>query len=434
MLAISRDDVSSTEITNFTKEERFIKLPIEKYLGMLNIEANGPQMAMINAINNPKYRFITGALSRRIGKTTVANIIGQLVTLVPKSNVLIMSPNYSLSNISFEEQRKLIRVFDIEVEKDNSKDRIIELSNHSTIRMGSVSQVDSCVGRSYDLIIFDEAALTDDGEDAFSVALRPTLDKPGSKCIFISTPRGKNNWFAKYFYRGFSPDFPAWVSVHADWRENPRVSEEDIKEARKAVTKAQFEQEYEASFTSFEGQIYKFDTDSQVQNLSELDISKMDTIIGLDIGFKDATVAIVFGYDYETECWYALDEYYETEKTTGHHATAILMLEEKYNVQAIFIDSSAQQTRYDWAYGYNLATLNANKSVLDGIAYCQTIVENNRLVVDPKCENLLAALDQYRWDEGSNLIKERPKHDDYSHAADALRYALYSYTTGISSV
>jgi hypothetical protein len=434
MLTISRPEISSSEITEFPTDSRFIKLPVDKYIALLNIVPNGPQIAIVNAINNPQYRFIVGAVSRRIGKTTIANIIGQLVTLVPGSNVLIMSPNYSLSQISFEEQRKLLRAFDIEVAKDNSKDRIIELSNHSTIRMGSVSQVDSCVGRSYDLIIFDEAALTSDGEDAFSVALRPTLDKPGSKCIFISTPRGKNNWFAKYFYRGFSEDFPAWASIHADWRENPRVSEADINEARKAVSKAQFEQEYEASFTSFEGQIYKFDSDTQSYDLSELDIGRMDTVIGLDIGFKDATVAIVFAFNYEDNVWYALDEYYETEKTTDQHAKAVGALEEKYNVQAIFIDSQAQQTRYDWAYNHDIATLNANKSVLDGIAYCQSIIENNRLVVDPKCVNLLAALDQYRWDEGATLIKERPKHDDYSHAADAMRYALYSYTTSISSV
>ena len=97
-----------------------------------------------------------------------------------------MSPNYSLSQISFDLQRNLIKHFDLEVVKDNAKDKVIELSNGSTVRMGSVNQVDSCVGRSYDLIIFDEAALAD-GRDAFNVALRPTLDKDNSKAIFIST-------------------------------------------------------------------------------------------------------------------------------------------------------------------------------------------------------------------------------------------------------
>ena len=51
-------------------------------------------------------------------------------------------------------------------------------------------------------IIFDEAALVD-GRDAFNVALRPTLDKDNSKAIFISTPRGRNNWFSEFYQKAF---------------------------------------------------------------------------------------------------------------------------------------------------------------------------------------------------------------------------------------
>ncbi len=99
---------------------------------------------------------------------------------------------------AFDLQRNLIKHSDLEVTKDNAKDKVIEISNGFTVRMGSVNQVDSCVGRSYDLIIFDEAALAD-GKDAFNVALRPTLDKDNSKAIFISTPRGRNHWFSEFF-------------------------------------------------------------------------------------------------------------------------------------------------------------------------------------------------------------------------------------------
>ena len=173
MLTISRQDVSA----EFHQDRRFLKLPVERYVEQVRArriidgELNRPQIALVNACNNPKYRFIVAALSRRVGKTTVANMIAQLICLVPDSNVLIMSPNYSLSSISFELQRNYIKKFDLEVTKDNSKDRIIELSNGSTVRMGSVSQVDSCVGRSYQLVLFDESALSAAGEDAFNIAL-----------------------------------------------------------------------------------------------------------------------------------------------------------------------------------------------------------------------------------------------------------------------
>ena len=431
MLRISRDDISSTSITEFPADERFIKLPIDKYLTLLGLELNGPQIAIVNAVNNPKYRFITAAVSRRVGKTTIANIIGQLITLVPNCNVLIMSPNYALSSISFEEQRKLIHLFNLEVEKDNSKDRVITLANGSSIRMGSVSQVDSVVGRSYDLIIFDEAALTREGQEAFEVALRPTLDKQGSKAIFISTPRGLRNWFATYFQYGFStaPAFRGWASLHADYRENPRVSLEDIEEARLTMPAARFQQEYEASFAVFEGKIFLFNS-----NTSSYEFEynpELEYIMGTDIGFRDPTAMIVLGYDGEK--FYAIDEYLENNKTTDQYAAACKELEDKYEVQMIFIDSAAQQTRYDWATNFDISTINATKSVLDGIAFVQMIIEQERLIVHPRCRNLLATLDQYRWDINDNLKVEKAVHDEFSHMADALRYAIYSYKANIGT-
>ena len=187
-IQISRADIVSDYFLDYSEADKFLKLPVEPYLELLNITALPSQVAIINGTNSPKYRFVCAAISRRQGKTYIANIIGQLVSLVPNSNILIMSPNYALSQISFDLQRNLIKHFDLEVVRDNAKDKVIELSNGSTIRMGSVNQVDSCVGRSYDLIIFDEAALAD-GKDAFNVALRPTLDKDNSKALFISTPR-----------------------------------------------------------------------------------------------------------------------------------------------------------------------------------------------------------------------------------------------------
>ena len=92
----------------------------------MNVRPLPSQVAIINAVNSPKYRFVCAAVSRRQGKTYIANIIGQLVSLVPGSNILIMSPNYSLSQISFDLQRNLIKHFDLEVTKDNAKDKVIE--------------------------------------------------------------------------------------------------------------------------------------------------------------------------------------------------------------------------------------------------------------------------------------------------------------------
>ena len=427
MLVVSRPDVNVDAIVEFDPQQRFIKLPITNYLKLLNVwdTINRPQVALINAVNDPKYRFICAALARRLGKTYIANIIGQLVTLVPGSNVLIISPNYNLSSISFELQRKLIKHFDLEVARDNLKDKIIELSNGSTIRMGSLSTVDSTVGRSYDLIIFDEAALGEGGEAAFNVALRPTLDKPQAKAIFISTPRGRNNWFSQFYNRGFDENFPEWISLQADYTENTRMAESDVAEARRSMSKAEFEQEYLASFTVFEGQIYALKEDDVCEIPEDL---RGEAFAGCDPGYRDATAYCAIVYDWNRDCFFIVDEYLKSEKTTAEHAQAFTEINDKHGVEVTFIDSAAAQFAGDLAYLYNISTTKAKKDVLPGIAYVQTLLQQGRLKVAPHCTNVRAMFDQYRWDQREGLQRERPMHDDYSHMADAVRYALYTYT------
>ena len=431
-IEISRKDIIPDYLLEFESEARYLKLPIKPYLDLLEITPLPSQVAIINAVNSPKYRFVSAAISRRQGKTYIANIVGQLVSLVPASNILIMSPNYALSQISFDLQRQLIKHFDLEVVRDNAKDKVIELSNRSTIRMGSINQVDSCVGRSYDLIIFDEAALVD-GRDAFNVALRPTLDKPNSKALFISTPRGRNNWFSQFWQRGFSDEFPEWCSIRATYKSNPRMSEQDIVEARKSMSDAEFRQEYEADFNTYEGQVWNFDFEQCVQDLSELDIQHMDVFAGLDVGYKDPTAFCVIAYDWENEKFYLIDEYMDAEKTTEQHATQIRSLIDKHDIDFIYIDSAAQQTRFDLAQNYDITTINAKKSVLDGIAHVAGIVDNNKLCIDQRCRESMYSIESYQWDPNPNLLKERPKHDRSSHMADAMRYSLYSFITSNTS-
>ena len=413
-------------------DDRFIKLPIESYLELLGVTPNTSQTALINAVSNPKYRFVCAAVARRQGKTYISNIIGQLVCLVPNSHVLLMSPNYSLSQISFDLQRQLIKHFDLEMIRDNAKDKVIELSNGSTIRMGSINQVDSVVGRSYDLIIFDEAALTD-GRDAFNVALRPTLDKDNSKAIFISTPRGRNNYFAEFYFRGFTDEFPEWCSIKATWHENPRVSESDIIEAQKGMSQAEFNQEYMADFNVFEGQVWSFNHEECIADLSSFDTSRMDVFAGLDVGYKDPTAFCVMAYDWDEEKFYLVDEYLDSERTTEQHAIEIQKLIDKWEIDYIYIDSAAAQTRFDFAQNYDISTINAKKSVLDGIGHVAGIVDNKKLIVDQKCRESLMSLDQYQWDPNPNLLKEKPKHNQASHMADAMRYALYTFETTATS-
>ena len=433
MLVVSRADISVDEVIEYPVDKRFIKLPIKPYLELLTIggksvseELNRPQIGLINAVNHPKYRFIVACFSRRLGKTFISNVIGQLVTLVPGSNVLIISPNFNLSSISFDLQRKFIKHFDLEIERDNLKDRIIELANGSTIRMGSVSTVDSTVGRSYDLIIFDEAALSEAGKEAFNVSLRPTLDKPNSKAIFISTPRGKNNYFAEFFRRGFTEEYAEWCSLHADYTENERMQQSDVDEAKRSMSKAEFEQEYLANFNTYEGQIYSLPTPNYVEHEFIMGDDKYEFFSGIDPGYKDPTAFVVIGYRASDDTFHIVDEYLKSEAVTSKHAEIFKEKIDKWGIDANFIDSAAAQFAADLAYSYDISTIKSKKDVLPGIAYVQNLIESGRVYVYSNCVEVMAALDQYQWDDREGLQREKPKHT-HSHIPDAIRYALYTY-------
>jgi hypothetical protein len=292
--------------------------------------------------------------------------------------------------------------------------------------MGSLSTVDSCVGRSYDLIIFDEAALGSGGEAAFNVALRPTLDKPGAKAIFISTPRGKNKWFSKFHARGFSELYPEWCSLVADYRENHRMTEADVSEARTTMSRAEFEQEYMASFTEFEGQIYQLSADCVIDSYAAEDGDEI--FAGIDPGYKDPTAFVVLVYRPTSDTYFILDDYLEAQAVTASHAARFTEFIGKYGIETIFIDSAAAQMASDLAYIYDIATIKAKKDVLPGIAFVQTLVEQNKIKVLRTCVNVLEMFDSYQWDNKEGLQREKPLHNRASHIADAVRYALYTYT------
>lgn len=426
-MIVSRADIPTDRIVDYG-ERSFLRLPIGNYLKILGIEPNPPQIALINAINNPKYRFIVAALARRLGKTFIANVVGQAVVLWPGCKILIVAPNYDLSNISFELQRSLLKSSGVEVVKDNAKDKIIELINGSSILIGSVNQIDSRVGRSYDLVIFDEAALSDAGEDAFNIAIRPTLDKPNSKAIFISTPRGKQNWFSRFYDRGFSDakEMIRWCSIHATWRDNPRASEEDIMEAKATVSDAYFKQEYEADFNMFEGRIWNLPDDCIIDDIPPEVMNRCDIISGLDLGWKDPTAMCVIMFDHKTETFYIVDEYQDNESVTADQAVKISGLIDKYDIEVIYIDTANAQQRYDLAYTYGIPTSAANKSLREGIGYVASLMERGKIKVLRDCKHCIYTINQYRWDDRENLIKEKPVHDLASHMADSIRYALYS--------
>lgn len=426
-MKVSRPDLAYDSMIPFPLDKRFLKLPFENFLSLDGIEPIAPQIAMINAINDPQYRHIVACLSRRTGKTYISNSIAFVKALEPGTKVLIVSPNFSLTNISWNLQSEMLKKHGIEIESKNKTEREIHLAHGSMIKFGSVNNPDSLVGHSYDLVLFDEAALDGRGRDVFNVQIRPTLDKPNSKVIFISTPRG-TNYFYDFYMRGFSEEFPTWVSIHSTWEDNPRMHPSDIEDAKRGMSRAEFQQEYMADFTTFEGMIYEgFNWDKCVRDLSSHVFSdEAEVIMGIDPGYKDPTGGVLVYVEPSTGEVFIVWDYNEAGRTTSAHADVFRPIIDKHGVELLFVDSAAAQFRMDLATDHDIASSLAKKSVLDGISFVQSLVDNDKLIVDEKCKHVLFMLNNYRWDPNENLLKAKPLHDASSHVADALRYALYT--------
>ena len=409
-------------------------MPMDRVLDVMGLGPIEPQVALINALNDPAYRHVVACYSRRVGKTTIANAIAFALCMVPGTNVLVMAPNYSLSAVSWEMQSSIIDKFGIELERNNLKDKIKFWENGSTYRIGSVGQVDSVLGRSYDFIIFDEAAIDPKGGSAFNIQLRPTLDKANSKVLFISTPRG-DNYFKEFYDRGFSDEYPEWISLHATWRDNPRAEEKDIFSAKRDMTSAEFEQEYEANFSVFEGQIFEeFDEYKHFVDCSPVieavlnRSSKYEVIMGIDVGYKDPTSVVVIARNLDTNEHYIIDHYMRAEVNTGAHGAVISAMVEKWNVDLVYVDSAAAQFREDLVFMFDVGSMPAAKSIEDGIGYLATMVHNNKILVHNTLNDVRLMFKNYRWDPKPGLLKPRPLHDKvHVHTADACRYAIYTH-------
>lgn len=430
-ITVSRDDVEKYEVVDFPIETRFFKLPVEGFLDVEGLFPRPAQIPVINALNDPKYRFIVAPLARRSGKSFISFNLAFLKSMEPNSKILLVAPNYSLANIGWTQINELTDKYQIDTSKRNSKDKEIFYENGSMIKIASISQISSAVGRSYDLVIWDEYALhenNDEARDAFMVAIRPCLDKPNSKCIFISTPRGKTFYYELYM-RGFSDEFPNWCSIHSECYANPDMSEEDIAEAKKANSPESFKQEYEANFFTAAGTVFTSFSDNNIKDLSEMEFphKRFETILGLDPGYKDPNAFVVIKYDMQDDIFYIVDSFLKGGITTDVLASMIQQKVDTWGMDYMVVDSASAQLRQDLAVNYDLPSIGSKKDQLANIEYLHVLINQNKLIVDSSLEELILAFQNYSWKSDTGIAGAKPRfiHDIHSHYIDAVKYPVY---------
>lgn len=211
------------------------------------------QREWIDQIEQPDVKYVTLCTGRQIGKTLLAeNFILKWGLTTPNSLTMVVAPVYSQVRKIFDDLEKVLASTNLVVSKNKSNYEIV-LINKSKIIFRSAERPDTMRGNTLDYLIVDEAAFIAD--KVWDEVLKPTILVKGKKCLFASTPKGKN-WFHSLHLRGLDPSQPAYLTFNASSFDNPFINQDDLLEAQQTLPPDIFKQEILGEFVDSGGEVF----------------------------------------------------------------------------------------------------------------------------------------------------------------------------------
>jgi len=194
-------------------------------------------------------RFNVLCCGRRWGKTVLAEELlldesGEYGCLSGQP-VAYFAPTYRML---MEVWRTVLNTCSDITAKKSETERRIELYGGGVIDFWSLDDIDSARGRKYKRVVVDEAAKVLHLKEAWNKVIRPLLTDLKGDCWFLSTPRGKNNYFYDLFK--FNEYFTNWASFQMPTVSNPHIDPAEVEEAKRLLDPLTFAQEYLASFVT----------------------------------------------------------------------------------------------------------------------------------------------------------------------------------------
>lgn len=211
-----------------------------------DITLSKSQQEVYELVQDKRYKFITVVFSRQSGKTVLMECLVVEWLMSSYNTIAYVCRNFVLAKKLY---RELIRILPKEfIKSANGTDLMIESVYGSVLNFYSAEQGSSLRGQTFTHMICDEFAFhkqeQTDGTHLWNDILSPTLKARGKKCIFVSTPLGKNNIFYEMYQRGLSDDFPKYASILKTIYDDGFITKEEIEEIRKGIPELSFKQEY----------------------------------------------------------------------------------------------------------------------------------------------------------------------------------------------
>lgn len=211
-----------------------------------DINLSKSQKEAYDLIHDDKYRFITVCFSRQSGKSVLMLVLVIEWLMKKGNNIAYICKDNTLGKKQYKE---LMRVIPKEyIKKSNGTDLTIETVFGSEVNFFSALQGSSLRGQTFTHIINDEFSFfkqqQTDGTSLWNDIISPTFKVRGKKCLFVSTPLGKQNLFYEMYQRGLSDDYPKYASILKNIYSDGFVSEEEIENIKKDYPERTFQQEY----------------------------------------------------------------------------------------------------------------------------------------------------------------------------------------------
>jgi phage terminase large subunit len=263
--------------------------------------------------------------------------------------------------------------------------------------------------------------------------LRPTIRKPGSELWFSWNPRFKRDPVDQFF-RGPTKS-PDAICVEMNWSDNPFLPNELLQEKNldylRDPVKAQhiwgggYEQIAEGAY--YGRDVVQAENENRITRVPHDRAARVFAC--WDLGIGDAMA--IWTFQIVGKEWHWLHYIEDTSKPLGHYVDALARLPYAITEHLLPHDAEARELQTGKSRIQFLEELGLkcrvvpNHRVDDGIEAVRNVF--NRFWIDAdNCERGIECARNYRaeFDPKMNTIKSAPRHDEFSHGADAMRIGV----------
>ena len=215
----------------------------------LDVQLHPAQLEIFNSTA----RFKVVSAGRRFGKSRLAAWILIIKALQSESkDVFYIGPTFQQAkDIMWNMLKELLHGTDL-IESTHENTATMKLINGRRISLKGSDRPDTLRGVGLAYVVLDEYASMK--VEVWEQIIRPTLSDVKGGALFIGTPAGKNHFYDLFQSAEKDDDWEAFQYTSID---NPLIDPKEVEVAKRTMSTQAFRQEFEASFVSFTGGVFK---------------------------------------------------------------------------------------------------------------------------------------------------------------------------------